>query len=497
MKQANPTIILWILLCVTAFLPPDARCAQHATMLDNQTFMRLERVKNRKKQQLTALLRAVERQARDAANDATLQQFFRIMNRDQDLLAPDAPLPDELRHAMREYQRTIDTYYLNTYLNFYDILFIDATGFVFYSIRKESDYRTSILTGPLQHTGLARCLQTPEYEFFIDFQYYSPADEPAAFFLVRIYEKGELKGWIVFQYALTMLNALLVDHDELGETGEVYIVNRDHYMLTRSRFSGDARSLHIRVDTDAVRHALQGNAGHDLITGYRGTRVYVAYEHFTLWNTGWIIIASIEESEVLTEYYRAHTADCLETVLQQCRRPGQLHPDPPEMTGRPVKVDMDEFGKAGAQEVVVTRGVSTCTAVAAILPGRFACLAHMSPHDKIYGSANPLHTLKDMMRQITHYDLYLHELPQLRIVVIAPHTDSIATILDKLLKYGCMLSQIRFACNPQARYANISCDGRSGDTVIEWVGDRAGFQSAAQLPPLDRILYRVIRTQAR
>jgi hypothetical protein len=123
---------------------------------------------------------------------------------------------------------------------------------------------------------------------------------------VRVHRDGVHQGWIVFQYALNMLNALLVDYDELGEMGEVYVVNCEHFMLTQSRFREGSSSLKVRVDTEAVRCAMHEQSGQKLITGYRGVRVFVSFERFDFWETSWIIIASIEESGVLTDYYREH-----------------------------------------------------------------------------------------------------------------------------------------------------------------------------------------------
>lgn len=461
-------IVAALLLSVAAGAPCWAE-SLHA--LTQRTFERLDAIRELKQHQIEQLLGQVERKAKQAAEDETLLKFFHVMNRDKEVLALGASVPEKLRQVATQYQNAMNTYYLNTYREFYDILFIDSSGFVFHSMRKEDDYRANVFQGALKHTRLAHCLRTPEYEFFIDFQHYSPTDEPAAFFLLRIYDDGVHRGWIVFQYALNMLNALLVDRSELGETGEVYIVNRDQYMLTPSRFRPGNSCLDVRVDTEAVRCALKERCGHKRIRGYRDRTVFVSFARFTMWDTSWIIIASIEEDEILTDYYRAHGDRCLQKMLSRLEKkpPHATHAHPPD--GRMLRVDMDEYAKALPGVVARTYGVSTCTAVTVGIPGRFCYLAHISSNDKIYGSDKPLHSLKDMVRTITHFDIHLCELSQLRFVVVATHTRSIAMVVEKLLKYGIMLSQIRFACNPRARYANVFCEGASGRTGIEWVYD--------------------------
>lgn len=486
-------LIIGILILLAS--PPSARAARGET-LKTDTFLRLTKIKNRKKEQIQNLLSQAEARARSAEQDETLIKFFHTMARDKELLKSRNDIPDSLQKAIGRYQKSINEYYLNCYQEFYDLLFIDADGFVMYTVRKESDYHSNVFNGHLRHTGLVKCLKSPEYEFFIDFQYYAPADEPAAFFLVRVYQGGKHLGWIVFQYALNRLNALLVDHDELGQTGEVYIVNQDYFMLTQSRFRGDCSCLKLRVDTEAVRFAMHRGAGQGLITGYHGTRVFVSYDRFDFWETTWIIIASIEEDEVLTDYYHRHAETLLPELIKALPEAGIQGPDRSLPGNKTIKVDMDEFIKAAPGETLLTRGVSTCTAVTGGISNRFGYLAHISTHDKIYDSSNPLHSLKDMVQRIRHYDIYLHEMDQLRFTVIANHTRSIRTIIDKLLKYGIMISQIRFTYNPDARYANVAYDPGQGLPVIEWVYDtgfeKRTFTAPEAVPNLALILKKVL-----
>ena len=62
----------------------------------------------------------------------------------------------------------------------------------------------------------------------------------------------ELMGVVVNRYEVTGLNAITTNREGLRETGEVYIVNKDGYMITESRFQKDV-VLKQRVDTEPVR----------------------------------------------------------------------------------------------------------------------------------------------------------------------------------------------------------------------------------------------------
>jgi len=469
-------ICLLLLLCLPGFT--------HSTPEDDlkqYVFKRLESVRLQKKEQLLELFRRIEKQAAGAKTDRTLLTFFHTLNRDKALLDPKASVPPALRAGMEKYQQSMLDYYLNAYLDFYDILLVDKDGFVFYSMRKEPDYRTNILTGALAGSRLAACLKTPEEEFFVDFQYYSPADEPAAFFLNRVYKDGEHQGWIIMQFALNMLNALLVDYSELGETGEVYIVNRDLLMLTDSRFAAERTRLKKRIDTEAVHDAFKNGAGCRLITGYRGVRVLTSYDTFDLWGSRWAIIASIEEDEIITMHFssnRAYYTEKLYRFLNASPPPAPGRGEP--FRGKTVKVDMDEYARALPGAVLATRGVSACTAVAICCPGRFGYMAHISPRDKIYGKDNLTHLLKDMMRNIQYYEIHLNEIPLLRVTVVANHLSSLGTILEKLLASGLHLSQITFLYSPRARYANVSFDCKSGSVIAEWMPEKDGGAKTCQ-----------------
>jgi len=448
--------------------------------LKHYVFKRLEAVRLQKKSQLLGLFAQVEKKARGVKSDRTLDTFFRTMNRDKHLIDPAADIEPALRKGIEQYQRAIDDYFIASYPDFYDMLFIDSNGFIFYTLRKEPDYRSNIFSAQLAATRLAQCLRTPEEEFFVDFQYYSPAEEPAAFFLTRVYEGGECKGWIVMQYALNMLNALLVEYQELGDTGEVYVVNEDLQMLTDSRFAAESTRLKKRIDTAAVRDAFQSGRGSRLSSGYRGVTVFTSYETFELWGSRWAIVASIEEDEIITLHFKNNKQYYLARLRQHlrehpARRVGCANP-----CGRAVKVDIDESARAVPGEILQTRGVSTCTAITACLPGSFGYMAHISPRDKIYDPNNLTHLLKDMIRKIQYHEIHLHEIPRLQIVVVANHLNSIGNILDRLIAYGIRLSQIRFLYEPGGRYASVVLDCGENAVLANWAPADPGQQPVCQ-----------------
>lgn len=91
-------------------------------------------------------------------------------------------------------------------------------------------------------------------------QYFSPlhvncivASTP----IVSEYSKEKI-GLIINVYNLVSLNKTTTDYTGMGETGELYLVNRDKIMITKSRFIDDTPFKQI-VDIEPVRRILDRN----------------------------------------------------------------------------------------------------------------------------------------------------------------------------------------------------------------------------------------------
>ncbi|MFO0793146.1 MAG: methyl-accepting chemotaxis protein [Candidatus Brocadiaceae bacterium] len=105
---------------------------------------------------------------------------------------------------------------------------------------------------------------------------------------------------MVNRYELTGLNKITTDREGMGQTGEVYIVGKDGYMITQSRFVDDA-ILKQRVDTEPVKlfHKQKKNTT-GIYPDYRGIPVVGASmgdeleEEFGL---GWVIMAEVDSVE--------------------------------------------------------------------------------------------------------------------------------------------------------------------------------------------------------
>ncbi len=103
-------------------------------------------------------------------------------------------------------------------------------------------------------------------------------------------------GVIINAYSLSALNEIMLDRIGMGETGEIYLVNRDKIMLTESRFIGDAPLKQV-IDTEPVRNIIEN--GKEMIGIYKDYRgVPVAGASMVIPNYHWILLAEIDKTEI-------------------------------------------------------------------------------------------------------------------------------------------------------------------------------------------------------
>lgn len=111
---------------------------------------------------------------------------------------------------------------------------------------------------------------------------------------------NERLGVIVNYYKASSINKITISREGLGETGEVYIVNKEGYMITDSRFLNNA-VLKQRVNTDPVRlFQTQRKTMTGVYPDYRGVPVVgssMGDEIDKKLRFGWTILAEIDASE--------------------------------------------------------------------------------------------------------------------------------------------------------------------------------------------------------
>ena len=157
----------------------------------------------------------------------------------------------EYHPGIRDFQQSFD---------YYDIFLIDLAGNVLYTVFKETDFGSNVLSGPYKSSGLAQVYRqalTASMESptcFADFTHYEPSyGSPAGFVAAPIFDGGTMTGVAAFQLPMGTIESIMTDSHGLRRTGESYLVGPDLLMRSSSRGDKAASILTTKVDSEGVR----------------------------------------------------------------------------------------------------------------------------------------------------------------------------------------------------------------------------------------------------
>jgi PAS domain S-box-containing protein len=186
-----------------------------------------------------------------------------------------------------------------------DLLLVDPEGNVVYSVVKEADFGTNLLNGPYQASNAATVFraalaaQLPWEQSFADMQPYGPSKRPALFMGQAVHDtSGHTAGVILFQLNNSKLRDVANHVQDLGETGEVYLVGPDSTRRSQTRFAhGELMSE--EMTTESATRSAAGFTSSVLTKDYKGDEVVSAYAPLDLMGVRWGIISKIDSAEAL------------------------------------------------------------------------------------------------------------------------------------------------------------------------------------------------------
>jgi len=195
--------------------------------------------------------------------------------------------------------------YLEEYA-YYDIFLVDGeTGDILYTVFKELDFGSNLVSGTYNTTNIARLFKDVNSASvanftakLVDFESYAPSNgDPAAFIASPVYDGNQKIGAVIFQMPINKIDVVMQERSGLGETGETYLVGPDKLLRSNSRFSEKPTVFVTKVDTEAVKEAIAGKSDCKIIKDYRGVPVLSAYMPFNVLGMNWSIIAEIDKAE--------------------------------------------------------------------------------------------------------------------------------------------------------------------------------------------------------
>lgn len=238
---------------------------------------------------------------------------------------------------------------------FYDLLLIDyQTGEVVYSVIKEADLGTNLMTGAYQDSNLAEVVRNvqehPEKGVVqvVDFQAYHPSyGKPTIFMAAPIYNGPHEVGILAVQINVEQLNEITTgfedwENDGLGETGETFLVGADGYLRSTSRFlieepdnyrkalrrsgtpdetidlvdSLQTPILFQRVENGAVERAIGGEEGWAIVSDpFHGGTVFASYAPLNISGLNWIIMTEMDAPEIYAPLHQLQGYLLIATIM--------------------------------------------------------------------------------------------------------------------------------------------------------------------------------------
>jgi len=194
---------------------------------------------------------------------------------------------------------------------YYDVFVFDAAGNLVYTVFKERDFATNLVSGQWRDTDLGVAFRqglaaAPGTVHLTDFRAYAPSeDAPAAFISTPIVDAaGKTIGVFAFQMPVDRINAVMTATHGLGATGDAIIVGGDGLMRSNSRFTatGQTDILKTQVRSGVIDTALRGNPAIGE-TAYREAASLVAARPFAFGDLRWSVTALQAEDEALAPVY--------------------------------------------------------------------------------------------------------------------------------------------------------------------------------------------------
>ncbi len=194
-----------------------------------------------------------------------------------------------------------------------DVLLVSSkTGNILYSFRKRDDLGTNLRTGPFKDTGLAKAFNKAtqtKNRATEDFSLYGPGSKPTAFMAVTVPSNDPASQVvIILSFDLSRISMIMSVTEGMARSSERFLVGQDFLLRSTSRSEDAAGILRTRVDTEAVRKALEHSVGNGVFKNSRGDDILASYGEVGIKEIAdlgadfdWAIIADVGLNDALAD----------------------------------------------------------------------------------------------------------------------------------------------------------------------------------------------------
>ncbi|HSX70098.1 MAG TPA: HAMP domain-containing protein, partial [Pseudomonas sp.] len=184
-----------------------------------------------------------------------------------------------------------------------DVLLISAAGDVVYSVAKNTDFVSNVLTdttAAASGLGLAfaAAKDLPDGQAsFVDFAVYDTTGTPQSFMAMPVYEKDENTGVMVLSISSDGMSQRVSELSGMGQTGEVVVVGADGLLRSESPRTEAADVLQTTLTSDVVAKAFGGEHAVGVSTDYRSAPMVVRAQRVSIHDVQWAVVAVQPEQE--------------------------------------------------------------------------------------------------------------------------------------------------------------------------------------------------------
>ncbi len=190
-----------------------------------------------------------------------------------------------------------------------DIYLIDPSGLVLYSVTKSGEFLSRFSEGNIvDGTGLekvfndARALEAGKIASS-NFETYAPANGAGSMFLASpVYAESfgtvSFKGVVVVRLDSAFLDSVVAKRENLGETGQVYVINQAGVVLGNMPLAEEPTALVVQTRAEPALAAAAGADAAGTVTGPDGVADLMVARPLTFQGHDWAIVAekSVEET---------------------------------------------------------------------------------------------------------------------------------------------------------------------------------------------------------
>ncbi len=222
-----------------------------------------------------------------------------------------------------------------------DLMLVNLKGDVVYSVAKQVDFATNLVSGPLKNRHIARLFRKVlesgdlDYVAFEDYEFYEPNYyQPVCLVATPIFQENQVGrlekiGVLIFQISNDKITKIITndqqwEKDGLGTSGETALIGPDYLLRSNTRslltdplayqqniiryeqdsalakkiFRLNTTILMRKKKTQAVILALNGKEGTDQVEDFLGNPVLDVYKPIDILGTRWALITEVNASEI-------------------------------------------------------------------------------------------------------------------------------------------------------------------------------------------------------